>query len=377
MPDLYHFLRNQDSGFIQLVAEKWGVVLPTGNLPDRLQTLISAMSDPAAIREVLELLPEDSLQALNFILQSDGKIPWLTFERRFGEIREMGAGRRDRERPDMNPSSASERLWYYGLLGRSFFDEKPSPQEFAFIPEEIYLALNSQHAKSNLLPGRPIGKESISVKFFTTDLIVDDICTLLAALRKKQPFEYFLSKKDPDYADFIQTNLRHCKVISDNGLPVPEATRKLLESPRGEVLYNFASSWLSSTKINDIENVSDLEFEGLLNNNPLVNRSAIVQLINLVPKDTWWDIDSFIQYTKKNQPDFLRMAGEYNAWFVKEKQTGEFLGGFSNWEKVEGRLIHFYLTGPMHWLGLIDLASVVEGEQAILFSTLLLMESNY
>ena len=120
MPDLYHFLRNQDFGFIQLVAEKWGVELPAGNSPDRLQILISAMSDPDAIREVVELLPEDSLKALNFILQSDGKIPWLTFERKFGEIREMGAGRRDREHPDMNPASASERLWYYGLLGDHF-----------------------------------------------------------------------------------------------------------------------------------------------------------------------------------------------------------------------------------------------------------------
>ena len=196
------------------------------------------------------------------------------------------------------------------------------------------------------------------------DLIVDDICTLLAASRKRQPFEYSLSKKDSGYAVFIQTNLRQCRVIGDNGLPVPEVTRKMLESPRGEVLYNIASSWLSSTKINDIENVSGLEFEGLLNNNPLVNRGAIVQLINLVSKDTWWDIDSFIQYTKKYQPDFLRMAGEYDAWFIKERQTGEYLGGFSNWEKVEGRLIHYYLTGPMHWLGLIDLASVTEGEQA-------------
>ena len=251
MPDLFHFLRNQDHGFLKLVAEKWGIEPPAGNSPNSLQVLISAMSDPAAIREILELLPEDVHKALNFIPRSDGKIPWSTFERNFGEIREMGAGRRDRERPDMNPISVSERLWYYGLLGRSFFDEKSSPQEFTFIPEEIFLALTSQPAKTVLPPGRPAEKESLPVKFFSTDRIIDDICTLLAALRKNQPFVYRLSKNEPGYMDFIQTILRLSRVISGNGLPVPELTRKMLESPRGETLFDIATAWHLSTEIKD------------------------------------------------------------------------------------------------------------------------------
>jgi hypothetical protein len=312
-------------------------------------------------------LPADARNALNFILQSEDKVPWLAFERNYGKVREMGAGRRDRERPDLKPTSAAERLWYCGLLGRSFFDEKPSPQEFAYIPKEIFYVLTSQKTKAGLPPGRPAEKDSLLYKTFSTDRILDDICTLLAALKKKQPFEYHLSKEEPSYKVFIQTILSQSGIINENGLPVPENTRKLLESTRSEALYSIATTWLSSSRINDLANISSLEFEGTLKNDPLATRKAVIQLINLVPQGSWWDLNAFIQHIKKNQPDFMRMAGDYDSWFVKEKQSGEYLSGFSNWENVEGRIIHYYLTGPLHWLDMIDLASTAENAPANAF----------
>ncbi len=367
MPDLYHLLRNQDQGFIQIIADLWGIEHPVGNSQNALQTVISTMNDPSALKEVLEILGKDAQNAMDFIIQAGGKVPWLVFERRFGEVREMGAGRRDRERPDLNPTSVAERLWYYGLLGRSFFDEKPSPQEFAYIPDEVFNVLNSQSSKSALLPGRPIEKETIPYKIFSTDRILDDICTLLAALRKRQPFSYHLSISEPAYSIFIQSILRQGGVLGDNGLPIPENTRRLLESARGETLGRVAEMWLSSPDINDLENLTSLEFEGPLQNDPLATRKAVIQMINLLPQGSWWDLNSFVQYIKNKQPDFMRMAGDYDAWFVKEKHTGEYLSGFANWENVEGRLIHYYLTGPLHWLAMIDLASSSENAPIISF----------
>jgi hypothetical protein len=42
---------------------------------------------------------------------------------------------------------------------------------------------------------------------------------------------------------------------------------------------------------------------------------------------------------------------------VRDLRTGNFLRGFENWEAVDGALLRFLFTGPMHWLGLLDLAS--------------------
>ncbi len=71
----------------------------------------------------------------------------------------MGAGKRDRERPHLNPSSTSEYLFYRGLLARAFFDTDKGSQEFAYIPDDLLLLI--ENIKDNEPPieiealGRP------------------------------------------------------------------------------------------------------------------------------------------------------------------------------------------------------------------------------
>jgi hypothetical protein len=38
------------------------------------------------------------------------------------------------------------------------------------------------------------------------------------------------------------------------------------------------------------------------------------------------------------------------------------LRGFDHWDKVEGGLLHFFIEGPLYWLGIVDLASPGKGE---------------
>ena len=59
------------------------------------------------------------------------------FTRKYGDIREAGAGKRDREKLYLQPASAAEILFYRGLLARAFFDTKKGPQEFAYIPDDL------------------------------------------------------------------------------------------------------------------------------------------------------------------------------------------------------------------------------------------------
>ena len=76
----------------------------------------------------------------------------------------------------------------------------------------------------------------------------------------------------------------------------------------------------------------------------------------LVPKQEWWALEGFIMAVKETEPDFQRPGGDYDSWYIRGEDSEEYLTGFDNWEAIEGALLEYYLTGPMHWLGLVDLA---------------------
>lgn len=76
---------------------------------------------------------------------------------------------------------------------------------------------------------------------------------------------------------------------------------------------------------------------------------------------------SFISQVKERDPDFLRSGGEYESWFIKRPDSDEFLPGFQHWDDVEGTLLRYFLSGPLHWLGLIDLGAAEEGGPVLAF----------
>ncbi len=91
------------------------------------------MKNPAQIQDVLGQLETEPHEALQVLLENEGRMPWATFCRQYGEVRAMGPGRRDRERPDLNPTSVTELLWYRGLIGKAFLNLPPEPQEYAYL----------------------------------------------------------------------------------------------------------------------------------------------------------------------------------------------------------------------------------------------------
>jgi hypothetical protein len=96
--------------------------------------------------------------------------------------------------------------------------------------------------------------------------------------------------------------------------------------------------------------------EGETDNDPLKARTAILEALATLPEGSWWSLSSFISSIHQGNPDFQRTAGDYDSWFVKDLSTGEYLRGFTHWDEVEGELIRFLIGGPLHWLGLMDLA---------------------
>src|SRR5215510_8516721 len=112
MPDLYHSLLGHDLGHLIIVAELWGISLRSNNPEGARKEIAAALLDLKLAAELLAALPSPAEAALNALTDAGGRIPWAAFVRRFGDIREMGAGKRDRERPHLKPSSTSEILFY-------------------------------------------------------------------------------------------------------------------------------------------------------------------------------------------------------------------------------------------------------------------------
>ena len=120
-----------------MVANAWGLEMNQPDAASALPALSAALKDAELIQEVLDVLPSEALDALQMLLENEGRIGWAAFCRKFGDVRPMGPARRDRERPDLKPASITEVLWYRALIGKAFFNLPPEPQEYAYIPDDL------------------------------------------------------------------------------------------------------------------------------------------------------------------------------------------------------------------------------------------------
>ena len=137
MPNFIQSLQDRDIGYLRIVARFWGIELVTSGTDSVIKELASFLLDQKLVSEIVVSLPTDARSALEALVKADGKLPWAAFARRFGDIREAGPGRRDREQIYLHPTSAAEVLFYRALLSRAFFDMPTGAQEFAYIPDDL------------------------------------------------------------------------------------------------------------------------------------------------------------------------------------------------------------------------------------------------
>jgi hypothetical protein len=381
MPSLDKSLLNQDLGHLQIVAEAWGLEVDAPDARSARPLLVEGILDRELVEEVVEALPAEVRLALGTLVQNHGRVSWAQFTRRFGEVREMGPGRRDRERPERHPISPAEILWYRALVGRAFFDTAAGPQEFAYIPEDLMSllpplpgspageALRSEVEGGVETPlGRPATPEERAAPIQATDHILDDACTLLAALRVGiSPCVHFplASESSLVYsADTLRAFLTTAELLDDEHLPKPEAVRAFLEARRGEALAVLAQAWLNSSTHNDLRLTPHLSAEGEWKNDPKRTRQTVLGFLSRIPGDAWWSLPALIAAVHQTWPDFQRPAGDYDSWFLRDERSGEFLRGFEHWDEVDGALIRYLICGPLHWLGVVDLAASEEGAEA-------------
>ena len=186
--NLNQSLHKSDFGHLNIIAGFWGLELESKDADSALEELSASILDLEAVSETLDILPADSKTALNNLVASHGKIEWAIFVRKHGEIREMGAGKRDREQPHLKPTTTTEILYYRGLIAKAFFETDKGLQEFAYIPDDLLeiiqeININSPTSQKNEPLGRAATPVEKSFETLANDFILDDATTYLAALR--------------------------------------------------------------------------------------------------------------------------------------------------------------------------------------------------
>jgi hypothetical protein len=377
MPNLIQSLQSFDLGHLRIVAGFWGLDLVSPDSQAALQELAGGMLNPALLAEIVETLPAEARLALQALEAEKGRLPWGDFSRRFGELREVGAGKRDREQLHLQPVSSSEVLFYRGLVGRAFFETPAGPLEFAYIPDDLLPLLPSGESQIRPLPGRLASPVERAHPIPVTDRILDDACTWLAARRMRWdglPQNVDLTLPEAVLGQFLQVagllvpgQVPATKKNGPGSAPHLEAVKDFLEMPRPEALALLTTRWLNSTDFNELHQVPGLVCEGTWSNDPLATRRFILDLIGRIPPGKWWSLAAFVRMIHETHPDFERPAGDFDSWLIRRETDDAFLHGFTHWEAVDGGLIRYLVTGPLHWLGLLDLASAESGGAATAF----------
>lgn len=373
MPDLIQSLQGRDLGHLRIVASLWGVELKSVEIGPAFQELAAALLAPELVGEVVTSLPAEAQGALAVLAAEGGRMPWATFIRRYGEIREVGPGRRDRDQVHLNPISAAETLYYRALLARAFFDTPGGAQEFAYLPDNLLPLIQpvvtrpESKGKKPIAaktppaaqpPEEPLGRPATPIErteiILASDRILDDACTLLAALRLgwegvPRPGNLSVPQK------VLEEILVASGLTADQG-PQLEPVKNFLAASRGAALAWLVKSWRTSETFNELHQLPGLVCEGEWSNQPLATRRFLLGLLAPIPVGQWWSLNAFVRLVKEKYADFQRPAGDYDSWFIKRVSDGVYLRGFIAWDEVDGALIRYLLTGPLYWLGVVDLA---------------------
>ncbi len=331
-------------------------------------------------------LPEDARAALEAVLNAGGKMPLAAFERRFGNIRPMGPGKLERERPWQAPASVAETLWYHGFVFRAFDKTPGAPTEMAFVPNDLRALLTIAEPEVVFEDRRrmlDVNDSSSVVHRHST--LLDDVTTLLCHIQNGDVKMRANGNWDAGSRRTLLPMMRNANeerlalllhLIEKLGWTrVSESRLRLISQPvtlwlqsrhdaQRDLLFN---AWLDDAEWNDLAHVPgiSLQMTHAWSNDSVRERKAIVDAWNdfelrmlndelKMPHSAFSiqnsKLQAFVAHVKAANPDFARPDGRYDTWHVRDEISGEFLNGFEHWDQVEGALIRHVIERPLRWL---------------------------
>lgn len=381
MRPLTQALHDHELIVLRVIGEWWELDLTGADKGTSVRKLAEALSQLDMVQEKAYLPPEEA-DAFDDLIASGGRIPVSTFERTHGAVRMMGPAALEREEPWFDPASPAEALWYRGFLYRGFDETGDGLIEFYYLVEEFLAqfpqpdapiaALKAETAAPVPPPDAPTAAPIAAPEVTETAVTdaVDDMTTLLAvaqqgllhaaAVKQLAPL---LLNPDPERRSLLLTLAKEMGMLRGNeanGFRPSRTAVSWLQQSREQQLRALVDAW-SSSNWNDLCHTPDLRCEGdNWHNDPLLARAA---LLDALPRsDAWTRVADLVAQIKENNPDFQRPDGKYDTWYVRDLTRDEYVTGFDNWDRVEGRLLPFLLRGPLSWLGMVNTGMNEDGD---------------
>lgn len=388
MKNLLATLHDCDPGMLPALAEIWSVDSRSLSHDELIRQLQRAMLDPAQAESAWDKLDEPARTALQLLVSSaQGRMKVGQFERFYGEIRKLGRAQIKREQPHLQGQSLAETLYYRGFIGEGFDKVDDRLIGFIYVPTDLIEALPLHKTSFGELAADAAPSEEELPRIGLVDdvdevikadtSIVDDMTTLLALLQAEARAvegarfvaaaaesikPQLLRSSDTRLAFMLGVGLS-AELIArqdDKAHPSRNQARAWLESSRAEQIRALARAWLESQSYRDMWHIPGLypEDSGWSYDAAAARKAVMELLADLLPEQGWVSINDLIEIIKEFEPDFQRLDGDYDQWYIRN-DAGEYLSGFESWDAVEGSLIEFYIVGPMHWLGLVDIGEDV------------------
>ncbi len=404
MRSLDQCLLDTDWTRLQVIARFWDVDLPARRPRKAAPLLAAAMATPERIADIWEVLPPDQQQVLSSLVAGGGSLPRQVCTRQWGEIRSMGPARMERERPWLHPISPIEGLWYRGFIFSTFVQDQVGTYEVLLVPPEL-----RPHIPTPTMSAPPTGGKAQAMPLRTSPImlptepppyihssgeqILDDVCTLLSYFQNEavrlsadghwpQYHSNRLSRQlhspHPQRLEFI------CHLLQQAGWlrrstqghlrPTSQVIAEWLQSTAYHQRMTLATIWREDSTWSDLFHVPSLRPEktGTWHHDPLLARHTLLNHMKdlpwsdpKTPNADWYLLADLITSVKSTLPDFLRPDGDYRSWYIRDVTDGRYLTGFESWDAVEGALIRYIVTGPLFWLGMVDLGGIGPSEEAV------------
>jgi len=373
---------------LRAIAEQRRIPLGTNVQKEAADYLAAELAKPEEVQRGLELLNPEEREALDNLIRWGGKVKASFFTRRYGPIRPFGPGKLARERPWQNPAGPAEKLWFLGFIFKGFEVTETGLTEVVYIPQDILPLLPIPPSTEEVFPVQE-APEPVS-QAPGGPYLVEALFLYLVYLQKEpvrpadgtalprhveEAFIELLEKREaapPFWGEVflpcvhnVATTLGLLTVESGLMKPFADQARSWLKASRWERLSRTWQSWLDSTTWNELWVLPTLQCEDTgWRNDPRLARRRVIAFLTRCPKDRWLSLASFVAAVKETEPDFQRPDGNYNTWYIRDRVSGEYLMGFEHWDRVEGALIRFLITGPLHWFGAVELGLDESGAPA-------------
>lgn len=369
-------LSELDLAHLRVIARFWEV---DPNLLARealIARLLPVMMDPERQGAHWARLGPEEQEALRALVAAGGSMPLVAFQRRFGEIRRVGAARLESERLWERPMGPAEALWFRGWIFLGFVEQPAGFEEVVFIPDELRLGLPvvEEAPRVQTFEPPPAVPTPVRIRRVGTSP-ADDFCTLLSFVHNEAPPATMTPEEAwarfptlrrqlrwPHWERWsllwhLAGTLQMIQVRRESLRLDPEITTRWLQAPLMEQLRTLLEAWRDDVNWNDLFHVPTLRPEptGSWQNDPRLPRQTLLQLLARLDPGGWYAIPDLIQEIKVKNPTFQRTEAEFVTWYIRDAETGNYLRGFENWDRVEGALLRYLLTGPLHWLGVVEL----------------------